>query len=309
MPKVAIQMDDIASIHPLSDSTLLLGVEACNRGYEVYYYPPEMLTYNAGELLANGHSITLRDDPNDYYTLTESHTLSLKEMDVILIRQDPPFDMAYITNTYLLELIADQVKIVNHPAAIRNAPEKWFLETFPEFTLPTLITRNEEAIHAFHKEHKALVAKPLYGYGGKSIFHIDKEGKNLDALLEHMFELSKEPLLFQPFLPNVKEEEKRIILLDGKVAGAIGRIPADGEIRSNMRVGGKAVKTELTHREIEIGNTIGPVLKDMGIILAGVDVIGDYLTEINVTSPTGLRPINQLYNIQTEKLFWDAVIC
>ena len=305
--RVAIQMDPIASINPRTDTTLLLGVEAIRRGYEVFYYVPSALTFKAGEVIAQAHPIELRNNPDDYHTLGESLTLNLTEMDVVLMRQDPPFDMAYITATHLLEMLAPRTLVVNDPAAVRNTPEKLFMFQFPQFVPPTLITRDAHAIEEFLKEHGHIVIKPLYGYAGHSVFSVKQGDTNLHALLEMFLGLSKEPVIAQRFLPEIRTMDKRILVIDGKISAVLGRVAAADDIRVNMRVGGQGVKTEPTARDIAIGETVGAELARRGIVLAGLDVIGEYLVEANVTCPTGFVRSNALYGLKQESIFWDAV--
>ncbi len=303
--RVAIQMDPIGSINPKSDTTLLLGAEACARGYEVYYYTPEKLHWKNG-VKADAHRITLRMDEKNYHELGEIHNLNLSTMDVILLRQDPPFDMGYMTTTYLLERL-NKTLVVNDPFHVRNNVEKLFPLQFPEFIPPTLVTSQADDIKTFYKEHGDIVIKPLYGFGGHSIFRIGKDGTNLNALTEMLSNNPREPLVAQKFLPEVATGERRIVMIHGKVEGVFGRIPADQEIRSNMRVGGTPAKAELTKRQRELCEALGPVLLEKGLLLAGVDMIGDYLTEINITSPTGLQALKKLYGATPEKTFWDGV--
>ena len=305
--RVAIQMDPIGSIKPQSDSTLLLGLEAQRRGYKIYYYTPDRLSWRDGHITAAAHAITLYADPAHYYDLGEPLALDLKSVDVVLLRQDPPFDMAYISTTYILEQLHPKPLVVNHPASVRNHAEKLFPASFKQFAPPTLISADAHEIERFRKEHKDIVIKPLYGFGGHSVFRIGPKDDNFNALMEMIFATSKEPWVVQPFLPDVKTGERRIMLIDGKFAGVMGRIPAEGDIRSNMRVGGTPVKAELVGKQRDICEAIGPVLKEKGILFAGIDVIGDYLMEINITSPTGLVPMNKFYGKKLEAEIWDAI--
>jgi glutathione synthase len=281
---VAIQMDPLASINPNTDTTLLLGIEAQRRGYAVYCYQPGDLTFNAGELTAKARPVKL-----------------------VLMRQDPPFNMAYVTATHLLEMLGPKPLVVNDPAAVRNAPEKLFMFEFPQFVPPTLITRDVSAIELFLKEQGEIVIKPLYGYAGHSVFRLRQGDTNLHALLEMFFAASAEPVIAQRFLPEIASMDKRILVIDGKVTAVLGRVPAQGDIRANMRVGGTGVKIEASARDLLIGETVGKELVKYGILLAGLDVIGEYLTEINVTCPTGFVRSNALYGIVQERIFWDAV--
>jgi glutathione synthase len=306
--RVAIQMDPIQSINPRSDSTLLLGVEACRRGYEVFYYTPDKLTYRDGKITARAHPVKFFDNPEHYYELGESFVLDLKTVDVVLLRQDPPFNMEYITTTYLLEQLQPETLVVNDPASVRNNTEKLFPTLLREYMPPTLISANIQEIAEFYAEHKDIILKPLYGFGGRSVLHLKEGDDNFHSLAEMLFSNSKEPIIAQKFLSEVVSEDKRIILIDGEFAAAVGRIPATGDIRANMRVGGTAAKADLSKKQKEICNALRQPLKDKGIILAGLDVIGDYLTEINITSPTTLRAANNLYGINLEKNIWDAIV-
>lgn len=308
MKKVAIQMDDLESINPRSDTTLLLGIEAVARDYEVYCYHPGDLSFHNGAVIAKARKVILRNNPDEaFYTAGEWLMLNLRNMDVVLMRQDPPFNMEYITATHFLEMLQPDVLVVNDPFHVRNAPEKLFMFRFTQFVPPTLITRDGEGIESFLNEHEDIVLKPLYGYAGSSIFRVQKGDANLHSLLEMFFSTSGEPVIAQRFIPEIKTMDKRIIVIDGNVTAVLGRVPAAGEIRANMAVGGTGVKTEATERDLLIGETIGRELARRGILLAGIDVIGDYLTEINVTCPTGLVKSNQLYGLKQEALFWDAV--
>lgn len=307
MTTVAIQMDPITSINPHRDTTLLLGVEAARRGYQIYYYTTDALACVNGRVMATARPVTLRMDPANYYTEGDPVHLDLHGVDVVLMRQDPPFNMAYVTATYLLERLRPKVKVVNDPAAVRNHPEKVYPLEFPQFTPSTLISADMDAIRAFHKECGEMVLKPLYGYAGLSVFHVRKQDDNLEALLETLFAHSKEPVIAQAFLPQVRAEDMRIILLDGKVCGGMGRIPAEGEIRANFRAGGSPAKVTLSKRQQEIGETVARRLKQDGILFAGIDVIGDYLIEINITCPTGMQQMNRLNGTAMHETFWDAV--
>jgi len=305
--RVAIQMDEVAGINPKSDSTLLLGIEACKRGHEVFYYTPDKLTYRDGKITARAFPIQFFDDVQKYYELGEEFTLDLRTMDVVLLRQDPPFDMTYLSTTYLLEMLAPHVLVVNDPASVRNNPEKLFPMAFREFMPPTLISADEREIAEFYGEHQDIIIKPLYGYGGRAILRLKEGDDNFKPLLEMIFSSSKEPVMAQKFLPAVKTEDKRIVLINGEIGGAIARIPEDGSIRANMRVGGVAVKTELSPRQREICEVLRHPLKEKGLIFVGLDVIGDYLTEINITSPTTLRAINKLSGVFLERDIWNAI--
>lgn len=303
---IAIQMDDPAHFNAATDSTIMLALEAQKRGYELYYYKPDHLTYTADGLIATqSHPITFADKLIDYYKLGEKQSLSLDEMDAVLMRQDPPYDMAYLSATYLLEQL--NVPVVNDPTFVRNAPEKLSILHFPELIPPTIVSRDEEAILDFLDMHNSIIVKPLYGYGGRSIYKFDKGDSNLITILEQFKSTSGEPLMIQAFLPEVSSEDRRIIMMDGKVSAVVGRIPADGEIRANFRVGGSAAKASLSEKQQQICDTAGKWLHENGITFAGLDLIGDYLTEINITSPTGLRAAQELYGINAAVDFWNAV--
>lgn len=304
--RVAVQMDDIASINPKSDTTLALMHEAQARGYELWYYVPKNLRLQDGAPYASAQRISVKLEQG-YFHIDPPEDIALAEMNVVLMRQDPPFDLPYITATHLLELVHPKTRVVNDPFAVRNLPEKLFALHFPEFTPPTLISANADDIRAFHREQGEIVIKPLYGFGGHGVFHIGANGDNLEALIEMYFAQSREPLMIQRFLPEVGEGERRIIMIGGEYAGIFGRIPKSGDIRSNLRIGGTPVKAELTPRQRDIVEALGPVLCNNGIVLAGVDVIGDWLTEINITSPTGLRAMAALYGTNPQAQFWDKV--
>jgi len=305
--KIAIQMDAVDTLNPHSDSTLLLGFEACRRGYEVFYYTPDKLTYRDGKITARAHPAKFFDNPEYYYELGEEFLLDLRSLDVVLLRQDPPFDMTYLTTTYLLEQLTPDVLVVNDPASVRNHPEKIFPTILHEFMPPTLISADEKAIGEFYYEHKDIILKPLYGYGGRSILHLKSGDDNFKPLMEMLFAKNKEPIIAQKFLPEVASEDKRIVLIDGEIGGAVGRVPATGEIRANMRVGGAAIKAEPTIKQLEICEALRQPLKDKGLIFVGLDVIGDWLTEINITSPTTLRAINRLSDTHLERDIWNAI--
>lgn len=305
--RIAVQMDPVAGINPRTDSTLLMGIEACKRGHELYYYTPDTLTYNAGRITAAAQRITFFPDPAAYYKLGDALTLDLRTMDVVLLRQDPPFNMTYITTTHILEMLQPEVLVVNDPASVRNHPEKLFPLALRSFMPPTLVTADLHEIEAFKDQHKDIIIKPLYGHGGRSVLRLKPDDDNLSTLMEMHLATSKEPLMIQPFLPEVKTGDRRIILIDGKVSGVMGRIPAEHEIRANFRVGGSPAKAELTPKQRNICETLGPLLKAKGLVFSGLDVIGDYLTEINITSPTGLVQMNKLNGTKLEADLWDAI--
>ncbi len=304
---VAIQMDPIQHIDIGGDSTFALALEAQSRGHTLFYYEPKNLSYRDGRVFARGHHISVKHERGDHVSLKPEATVELGDYDVVLLRQDPPFDMAYLTTTYILERIHPRTLVVNDPAHVRNAPEKLFPVLWPELTPPTLITNDRVAIRAFRAEHGDVVVKPLYGNGGAGVFRVRPEDENLSSLLETFEKLSREPLIVQRYLPEVRKGDKRIILVDGVAVGAINRVPAAGEARSNMHAGGKPEATELTAREKEICETIGPELKARGLIFVGIDVIGDYLTEINVTSPTGIWEVKRFGGPDIAALVWDAI--
>ncbi len=305
--KIAIQVDDPAEFNPATDSTMQLGLAAQKRGHLLYYYLPEQLYYTQGAVWAKARAITFFDDETHWYECGEDEILRLAEMDVVLIRQNPPFDRSYISTTYLLERLPRSTLVVNNPAALRNWSEKISIIDFPDFIPPTLISRDVEVIEKFRQEHGEIIIKPLFGYGGHGVFHLDKESSNLFTLLELLTGHSREPLMIQQFLPQVREQEKRILLIDGKFAGAIGRLPPAGEIRANMRIGGQAIATDITKRERELCDILGEKLKADGILLAGLDTIAGQLIEINVTSPTGLRTLDKLTGADAGEMFWIGV--
>ena len=304
---VAIQMDHIKTIDIGGDSTFVLALEAQSRGHTLYHYLPEHLTFRDGRVTARAQPLTVKRDADNHFELGAEETIDLSQLDVVLMRQDPPFDMAYITATHILEHIHPKTLVVNDPAEVRNAPEKLFVTHFDGLLPPTLISSDPEEIKAFREEHKDIIVKPLYGNGGAGVFHITPGDENLNSLVELFTEMYREPMIVQRYLPEVRQGDKRIILVDGKPAGAINRVPADGEARSNMHVGGQATKSALTPREQEICEMIGPALKERGLIFVGIDVIGDFLTEINVTSPTGLQEVNRFDNVRLEATIWDAI--
>jgi glutathione synthase len=305
--RIALQIDPPASLDPGSDTSLLLGREAQRRGYTLSFYTPDTVTlHQDGKVSAFTHALTLHES-SPFFSYAEGQTQLLSDFDVILLRQNPPFDMAYITNTHALEMLPPSTKVVNNPAAIRNHPEKLFPLKFPEFLPETLITRHEEDIRSFAKTHREIVLKPLYGFGGQGIFKINAAHENLGAILELLLQSTVEPIVVQRFLPEVLDAEKRIILINGKIEAAFQRQPKAGEIRSNMRVGGTPVETTLTTKEKAIAEQVGAYCASHGLLLAGLDVIGGYLNEINITSPTGLIAAKTLYGSTPEKSFWDAV--
>jgi glutathione synthase len=299
-------MDPISTIHPEKDSTYVIGLEAQHRGHSLFYYEPWQLAWEGGTLTAPLAPLTLHKDHSHYFDLAAPQHTDLRNMDVILMRQDPPYDMAYLTACHLLERL-EGVLVVNPPRAVRDAPEKLLPLRWPELCPPTLITRDPERIHAFVAMHKKVILKPLYLFGGQDVFLLQPHDPNSDALVTAMLTKHGEPLVAQAFIPAVSEGDTRVILIDGEVTGAIRRIPKSGEIRANLMAGGCAAQAELSPRELEICATIAPTLKAMGILLAGIDIIGDYLTEINVTSPTCFQEIAALHGIHPERALWDAI--
>ena len=300
-------MDPIASINIRGDSTFALMLEAQARGHRLFYYQPAALALRDGSLFATGHDVRVADEVGAHYRLGEERRVDLGEMDVVLMRQDPPFDMSYITATHLLEQIHPRTLVVNDPAEVRNAPEKLYVTRFREFMPPTLITRDPQELRAFRDEHGDIILKPLYGNGGAGVFRLAHGDENFAALLELFTQSFREPFIAQRYLAEVRQGDKRIILVDGEPAGAINRVPALGETRSNMHVGGRPEPTELTDRERDICARLGPDLKARGLVFVGIDVIGDYLTEINVTSPTGIREVRRFGGNDIAGLIWDAV--
>ena len=305
--KIAFQMDPIESVDISADSTFRLAEEAQKRGHDLYVYTPNDLTFNRSKITAKVRSISLKRIIGDHVSFGAIEIVDLTEFDVIWLRQDPPFDMGYITNTHLLDLIAKETLIVNNPFWVRNLPEKLLVLEFPDLIPDTVISRDLEEIKEFKREFKDIIIKPLYGNGGAGIFRLKEDDKNLTSLHELFSNMSSEPLIAQAFLPDVKNGDKRIILVDGSPVGAINRVPKAGEIRSNMHVGGKAEPAKLSPRDREICSAIGPILKSKGQVFVGIDVIGEYLTEINVTSPTGIQELEQFDNVNIAEMIWHAV--
>lgn len=299
-------MDPLERLNLATDSTMLIAREAQKRGYELYHYTPDSLSRSTQHLSASMRKLSLHDEAPGY-RFAKAEKIHLDQMQVVLLRQDPPFDMAYLTSTYLLETLPDSTKVFNDPSWVRNLPEKIFPFQFAQFCPPTLISSDLNELQDFFKEQKNIILKPLYGYGGRSVILLKEGDGNLAALLEMHQSTSNEPIMAQRFLPEVRDQDRRIILIDGEVAGTVGRIPAAHEIRANFRVGGTAAKATLTPKQLEICEAIGPVLKEKNLLFTGLDVIGDYLTEINITSPTGMAQINELYGISCQAAFWDAL--
>lgn len=305
---VAVQMDPIHAINIDADSTFVLMLEAQRRGHGLWYYTPKTLSLHGGRVIAKAQRVAdIRRKKGDHVELGPLEPLDLSMMDVVLLRQDPPFDMAYITTTHLLERLHPRTLVVNDPAHVRNAPEKLFVTHFQELMPPTLITVDKDEILAFRKEHKDIVVKPLFGNGGSGVFHVKPDDENLGTILEVFTQMYREPIIAQRYIPEIRKGDKRIILVDGKAAGAVSRMPQEGEARANFHAGGAARKAELTPREKMICDAIGPALQERGLVFVGIDVIGDYLTEINVTSPTGIQEINRLSGTKIESDIWDAI--
>jgi len=304
---VAVQMNPVEGINIETDTTFLLMLEAQTRGHGLWVYQPERLQLAEGRVLARGNALNLRAVKGDHAGLGAAEVRDLSEFDVVLMRQDPPFDMAYITATYFLERIHPATLVVNDPAEVRNAPEKLLVTEFPTFHPPTLITSDPEALHDFHVRHGDIVLKPLYGGAGSGVVKLKAGDPNLDALLELHAMIGPEAVIAQKFLPAVSAGDKRILLVDGEPIGAVNRIPAEGQVRSNLARGGRAEAVELTPRDLEICKAIGPALKERGLLFVGIDVIGDYLTEINVTSPTGAQQLKRFGGADAATVLWDRI--
>ncbi len=306
--QVAVQMDPVQSVDIDGDTSFAMLEEAQSRGHACLVYQPEHLSYVEGRVLARVRPVTVRRKHGDHVNLGEERIIDLaNDTDVVLMRQDPPFDMAYITAAHLLEQVQGETLVVNDPAWVRSSPEKIFPLMFADLMPPTLISRDEQAIAQFRAKHKDIIVKPLYGNGGAGVFRLKADDSNYSSLLETFFEISREPVMVQAFLPSVAEGDKRIILIDGELAGGFNRIPQKGETRSNMHVGGKAAAVALSERDLEICKKIGPELKRRGLIFVGIDVIGGFMTEINVTSPTGVRELEQFTGVNATALLWDAI--
>ena len=304
---VAIQMDPIDRIDISGDSTFALALEGQKRGHGLLYYGPRDLTFRENKVTARVRPLNVRAVKGDHFALGDAFVYDLSAAHVILMRQDPPFDMAYITATHILERLHPKTLVVNDPAQVRNAPEKLFVTEFADFIPPTLITSDRAEINEFRAEHKDIILKPLYGNGGAGVFRVRPDDENMGSLLEMFTHFYREPVIVQRYLPEVRAGDKRIILVDGKFAGAINRVPAAGEARSNMHVGGRPEQTELTPREKDICAAIGPELKRRGLIFTGIDVIGGTMTEINVTSPTGILEVKRFGGADIAALIWDAI--
>ena len=304
---VAIQMDPIEKIDISGNSDFALALEAQNRGHALLYYGPRDLSFRDGKVTAHVRPLNLRAVKGDHFALGDAFVYDLSAADVVLMRQDPPFDMAYITATHILERIHPKTLVVNNPKEVRNAPEKLFVTEFSEFIPPTLITSDLREIRSFREDHKDIIIKPLYGNGGAGVFRVKPDDENFGVIMEMFTQFYREPVIVQRYLPEVRKGDKRIILVDGEFVGAINRVPASGEARSNMHVGGCPEATELTPREKAICDAIGPALKKRGLIFTGIDVIGDYMTEINVTSPTGIHEVRRFGGADIAGLVWDAI--
>lgn len=304
---IAVQMDPIARINIRGDSTFAMLLEAQKRGHAISYYTPDKLSLRGEDVVAPVQPLAVRDEEGNHFTLGEAQRTNLATFDVILLRQDPPFDLAYITTTHLLERIHPKTLVVNNPASVRNAPEKMFVMEFSDLMPPTLISRDVDEINAFRAEHGDVVMKPLYGHGGSAVFRIAQKDMNFGSLQDMFSVTFREPWVIQRFLPEVKSGDKRIVLVDGEFAGAVNRVPAENDLRSNMVRGGAAKATDLSPREREICERLGPALRARGLLLVGIDVIDGHLTEINVTSPTGIRAIARVGGPDVAAMVWDAI--
>jgi glutathione synthase len=304
---VAFQMDHVSTVNIAADSSFALALEAQARGMTLFHYEPKDLSMLEGRVIARAQPLSVRNVQGDHFTLGEAVDLDLATTDVVWMRQDPPFDMAYITATHILERLKGKSLVVNDPFHVRNAPEKILVTEFGDLTPPTLITRNAAAIKSFRAAHKDIIVKPLYGNGGAGVFRIKPDDENLSSLLEMFFAINREPVIVQAYLPAVRAGDKRIILVDGEPVGALNRVPPEGEARSNLHAGGRAEKVALSPRDLEICARIGPLLRERGMIFTGIDVIGGYLTEINVTSPTGIWAIRKFDGTDIAAMIWDAI--
>jgi len=305
--KVAIQMDPIGPININADSTFRIAEEAQSRGHSLFYYTPDKLAYQEGKVTARGWPLTVQRVEGNHFTLGEEQEVDLSTFDVVWLRQDPPFDMGYITTTHILDMIHPKTLVVNDPFWVRNYPEKLLVLTFPDLTPPTMIARDLETLKSFRAKHGDVILKPLYGNGGAGVFKLSKGDGNLASLHELFSGINREPLIMQKFLPDVAKGDKRVILVDGEPVGAINRVPAKGETRSNMHVGGRPEKVALTDRDREICAAIGPLLREKGQVFVGIDVIGNWLTEINVTSPTGIQELERFDGTNIAAKIWEAI--
>jgi len=304
---VAFQMDPIGPIDINADSSFRLAEEAQARGHKLFYYTPDQLSYQEGKVIARGQDLTVRREMGNHFDVSEMREQDLADVDVIWLRQDPPFDMGYITTTHILDRIHPDTLVVNDPFWVRNYPEKLLVLDFPDLTPPTAIARDLETLKAFRARHKDVILKPLYGNGGAGVFRLTPEDRNLASLHELFSAMNNEPLIMQKFLPDVSAGDKRVILVDGEPVGAINRVPAKGETRSNMHVGGRPEPVGMTDRDLEICARIGPLLREKGQVFVGIDVIGDYLTEINVTSPTGIQELERFNDVNIAAKIWEAI--
>lgn len=305
--KIAFQMDPIGPIDITADSTFRIAEEAQARGHELFYYTPDMLAYQQGRVTAKGWPLTVRREVGNHFTLGAFQEIDLASQDVVWLRQDPPFDMGYITTTHILEMIHPKTLVVNDPKWVRNHPEKLLVLQFPDLTPPTTIARDLDTLKAFKAEHGDIILKPLYGNGGAGVFRLDLNDRNFSSLYELFAGINREPLIAQKFLADVSKGDKRVILVNGEPVGAINRVPAKGETRSNMHVGGRPEKVTLTDRDLEICERIGPLLREKGQIFVGIDVIGGTLTEINLTSPTGIQELERFDGINVAGKIWEAI--
>ncbi|MGR3570348.1 glutathione synthase [Brevirhabdus sp.] len=305
--KVAIQMDPIAPIDIDADSTFRIAESAQARGHELFYYTPDHLSYRETRVMAVGHDLTVRREKGNHFTLGDRRNVDLSDYDVVWLRQDPPFDMGYITSTHILDMLAPGTLVVNDPFWVRNYPEKLLVLQFPDLTPPTAIARDLATLRAFKQAHGDIILKPLYGNGGAGVFRLDPNDRNFNSLHELFTSMNREPLIAQKFLPDVSKGDKRVILIDGEPVGAINRVPAAGETRSNMHAGGRPEQVGLTDRDREICARIGPLLREKGQIFVGIDVIGGWLTEINVTSPTGIQELERFDGIDVAGRIWDVI--
>jgi glutathione synthase len=305
--KIAFQMDPIGPININADSTFRIAEEAQARGHELFYYTPDKLAYQEGRITARGWPLTVQRIEGDHFRLGEKVEVDLATFDVVWLRQDPPFDMFYITTTHLLDRLKATTLVVNDPFWVRNYPEKLLVLDFPHLTPPTIVSRDLATIRAFKEKHGDVIMKPLYGNGGAGVFRLTTDDRNLSSLFELFTGFSREPLIVQKFLPAVSKGDKRVILIDGEAVGAINRVPAAGETRSNMHVGGRPEKVGLTARDREICAAIGPLLREKGQVFVGIDVIGDYLTEINVTSPTGIQELERFDGVNIAARIWEVI--
>ena len=305
--KIAFQMDPIKAVNIDADSTFRLAEEAQARGHEMWFYTVDKLSWREGRIIARAQRMTVRRVYGDHVTLAPEEELDLRSMDVVWLRQDPPFDMSYITNTHLLELLTPGVLVVNDPFWVRNSPEKLLILRFPELIPPTMIARDLADLRAFKAEHGDIIIKPLYGNGGAGVFRLGPDDRNIASLHELFAGINREPLMAQKFVPDVSNGDKRVILVNGEPVGAINRVPQAGETRSNMHVGGRPEKIGLSERDLEICAAIGPVLRERGQVFVGIDVIGRYLTEINVTSPTGIQELERFDGINVAEMIWQVI--